>query len=83
MNGDKATPDGIAEMVIGVLLFLILLKEDKNEFGDSVSDPSTQAGLSLGHAWVQAKVLFSLPFHCSFLHSMNNLEMLQTVPPFL
>jgi hypothetical protein len=67
MNGDKTTPDGIAEMVIGVLLFLILLKEDKNEFGDGGSDPSTQAGLSLARAWAQVKVCycFSLPFHCS------------------
>jgi hypothetical protein len=56
MNSDKTTPDGIVEMVIGVLLFLIMLEEDKNEFGDGGSDPSTQAGLSLGRAWAQAKV---------------------------
>jgi len=30
MNGDKTTPDGIAEVLKGVLLFLILLEEKKN-----------------------------------------------------
>jgi len=63
---DKTTPDGIVEMVIGVLLFLILLEEDKNELGDGGSDPSTQAGLSLWRAWAQAKVCYgcSFPFQC-------------------
>jgi len=42
-NTDKTTPDGTVEM-IGVLPFLILLQEDKNEMGDGGSDPSTQAG---------------------------------------
>ncbi len=72
MNGDKTTPDRIAEMVTGVLLFLILLEEDKNEFGDGGSDPSTQAGLSLLRAWAQAKVCycFSLPLHYSFFYSI-------------
>ncbi len=71
-NADKTTPDGTVEMLIGLLLFLILLKEDKNEIGDGGSDPSTQAGFSLGRAWAQAKVCYgcSLPFHRSFFYSV-------------
>jgi hypothetical protein len=48
LNEDKTNPDGIVELVTHLLHFMILLREDKNEFGDGGSDPSTQAGLSAG-----------------------------------
>lgn len=87
MNPDKTTPDGIVEMAIGVLLFLIFLEEDKNELGDGGLDLSTQAGLSLGCAWAQPKVWVRsfVAFSSLILlsGSMSDFETLQTVPPFL
>ena len=56
LNEDKTNPDGIVEVVKNMLLFLIFLQEDKNEFGDGGSDPSTQAGLSAGRCWAQSRV---------------------------
>jgi len=56
LNEDKTNPDGIAEVVKNMLLFLTFLQEDKNEFGDGGSDPSTQAGLSAGRCWAQPRV---------------------------
>jgi len=56
LNKDKTIPDGIVEMAKGILLFLILLKEEKNEVGDGGSDPSTQSGLSTARCWAQDKV---------------------------
>ena len=75
-NADKTTPDGVVEMLLGVLLFLILLKEDKNEIGDGGSDPSTQAGLSLGHAWAQAKVCYGSPLR---FHHSGSFSIVQTI----
>ena len=45
LNEDKTNPP-----------FLIFLQEDKNEFGDGGSDPSTQAGVSAGCCWAQSRV---------------------------
>jgi hypothetical protein len=56
LNKDKTNPDGIVEMALGILLFLIFLEEDKNELGDGGSDPSTQNGLSTARCWAQDKV---------------------------
>ena len=57
-NDDGTKPDGIVEAEGRATedMFLCLLKEDKNEFGDGHSDPSTQAGLSAARSWVQHKV---------------------------
>jgi hypothetical protein len=56
LNKDKTNPDGIVEMALGILLFMIFLEEDKNELGDGGSDPSTQTGLSAARCWAQDKV---------------------------
>ena len=56
LNEDKTNPDGMVEEEKNRLLFLIFLKEDKNEFGDGGSDPSTQAGLSAARSWSQSRV---------------------------
>ncbi|KAF8322894.1 uncharacterized protein EI90DRAFT_3130658 [Cantharellus anzutake] len=48
-NYDKTTPDGIVELETHGSPFIILLQEDKNEFRDGGSNPSTQAGLSIVH----------------------------------
>ena len=61
LNEDKTNPDGIVEMVKNALLFMSFLQEDKNEFGDGGSDPSTQAGLSAGRCWAQPRVC---QIHC-------------------
>ena len=55
-NDDKTKADGSLEGFTQQNAFLFLLKEDKNEFGDGDSDPSTQAGLSAARSWVQPKV---------------------------
>lgn len=66
-NEDETNPDGIVEVVKNEARSLLLLKEDKNEFGDGGSDPSTQAGLSAGRCWAQSRVCESM-IHCiSFL----------------
>jgi hypothetical protein len=73
-------------MVIGVLLFLILLEEDKNELGDGGSDPSTQTGLSLGRAWAQAKVLnllIALFIAHSFIPQYERFRNATNCPTFL
>jgi len=57
-NEDKTT-DGIVELVTKGWRSLLLIKEDKNEFGEGGSDPSTQAGLSAGRSWAQNKVNIS------------------------
>jgi hypothetical protein len=53
LNEDKTNPDGIVEKVDNLARWLLLLKEDKNEFGDGGSDPSTQGGLSAARSWAQ------------------------------
>jgi hypothetical protein len=55
-NEDKTNPDGIAELVANFGRFLLLLKEDKNEFGEGGSDPATQCGLSVARCWAQSRV---------------------------
>ena len=82
-NEDKTNPDGIVETPKNMLLFL---KEDKNEFGEGGSDPSTQAGLSAGRCWAQPRVcqircIAFWPFIPLFL-SMNPFETLASVPHF-
>ena len=61
LNEDKTNPDGIVEVMKNMLHFMILLQEDKNEFRDSGSDPSTQAGLSAARCWAQPRVC---QIHC-------------------
>jgi len=58
LNKDKMNPDGIVEiaLLVGILLFLLFLEEDKNELGDGGLDPSTQTGFSTAHCWAQDKV---------------------------
>lgn len=57
VNEDKTYADGIVELFIERECILLLLKEDKNEFGDGGCDPSTQAGLSAARHWAQSKVV--------------------------
>ena len=59
VNLDSTSADG---MVVTQALMMgevaaIGIEEDKNEFGDGCSDPSTQAGLSYGRFWAQSNVL--------------------------
>jgi hypothetical protein len=66
LNEDNTCPDGIVEKVRG-LARMLLLREEKNEFGEGSSDPSTQAGLSFGRCWAQPRVdeshfCLSMPF---------------------
>ena len=56
LNEDKTSPDGVVELGKTPARSLLLVKEDKNEFGDGGSDPSTQAGLSVGRCWAQPRV---------------------------
>jgi len=56
LNEDKTSPDGVMELGKTPARSLLLVKEDKNEFGDGGSDPSTQAGLSVGRCWAQPRV---------------------------
>ena len=55
VHDDKTTPDGVVEDGDDDLC-LLLVEEDKNEFGDGGSDPSTQSGFSAGRSWAQSKV---------------------------
>jgi hypothetical protein len=62
VNDDKTRPDGIVEFLTTIGLVSILHKEDKNEYGDGGSDPSTQVGLSFARCWAQRKVfLYIVP----------------------
>jgi hypothetical protein len=56
LNADKTNADGVVELVKSWGRVLLLLEEDKNEFGDGNSDPATQAGLSAGRCWAQSRV---------------------------
>jgi hypothetical protein len=87
LNEDKTNPDGIVEVTINASLFFIFLQEDKNEFGDGGSDPSTQAGLSAGRCWAQPRVcqihsLYSVPNVHLFIPSIKPFETLPPVPHF-
>ena len=57
-NDDKTTADGTAKLgtKAGRMSFSFLLEEDKNEFGEGGSDPSTQVGLSAVRSWAQDEV---------------------------
>jgi hypothetical protein len=69
LNTDKTNADGIVELVKSWGRVLLLLEEDKNEFGDGGSDPSTQAGLSAGRCWAQSRVKDS---YLSFMVFLSN-----------
>jgi hypothetical protein len=58
LSEDKTNADGIVELVKSWGRILLLLEEDKNEFGDGGCDPSTQSGLSAGRCWAQSRVKF-------------------------
>jgi hypothetical protein len=58
-NSDKTSPDGLIEIPLTgetPEMAALLLKEDKRDFGDGGSDPSTQAGLSVARYWAQPEV---------------------------
>jgi hypothetical protein len=58
VNLDSTSADGMVvtqALMIGEVA-AIGIEEDKNEFGDGGSDPSTQAGLSYGRFWAQSNV---------------------------
>ena len=89
LNEDKTNPDGIVELVKkNMLHFMIFLLEDKNEFGDGGSDPSTQAGLSAGRCWAQSRVLMpNLLYYVLIVHffipfSIKHFETLPSVLHF-
>ena len=55
INLDSTSADGTVvsqALVVGVVA-AIVIEEDKNEFGDGGSNPSTQAGLFYGRFWAQ------------------------------
>jgi len=61
LKADKTNSDGIVELLEvakDMARSLHLLEEDKNEYGDGGSDPSTQAasGFSVGRCWAQSRV---------------------------
>jgi hypothetical protein len=70
VNSDKTSSDGVMEVQLsfdaqGILeLAALVLKEDKREFGDGGSDPSTQCGLSIARYWAQYEVHNMLSFSC-------------------
>jgi hypothetical protein len=69
-NDDGTRPDGILEGHTLLGMFILLLKEDKNELGDGQSDPSRQAILSAARTWVQAKVC---DFYFLFIRKAHSL----------
>lgn len=57
VNLDLTSADGMVvtqALMIGEVA-AIGIEEDKNEFGDGCSDPSTQLGLSYGRFWTTTK----------------------------
>ena len=62
-NDDRTHADGTVEWVSEGGHILLLLKKDKNEFGDGGCDPSIQAGLSAARHWAQSKVSISALVH--------------------
>src|SRR6266550_2067698 len=56
VNSDNTCPDGIVKCKTQCGEAVLLLKEDKNESGAGHPDPSTQAGFSYAHTWVQSNV---------------------------
>jgi hypothetical protein len=69
MSADKTNADGVVELMKSWGRVLLLLEEDKNEFGDGGSDPSTQSGLSAGRCWAQSRVNNS---YLSFMVSLSD-----------
>jgi hypothetical protein len=65
-NEDDTLPDGIVEVGKNETRSLLLLEEGKDEFGDSGSDPSTQAGLSAGRCCALPRVCESMIHWNSF-----------------
>ena len=70
MNEDESSADGVVELSTELGSVLLYLQEKKNEFGDGGSDPSTQAGLSVGCYWAQAKVYHSSYHFCFYSLSL-------------
>jgi hypothetical protein len=75
VNNDKTNADGVVELLLEAGRLIILLQEDKNEFGEGGSDPATQAGLSTARSWAQTKVYdfyhsLLLVFFHSCIHSL-------------
>jgi hypothetical protein len=61
VNLDLTSADGVVvtqALMMGEVA-AIGIEEDKNEFGDGGSDPSTQVGLSYGRFWAQPNVCAS------------------------
>ena len=61
VNLDSTSADGVVAtqaLMMGEVA-AICIEEDKNEFGDGGSDPSTQVGLSYGRFWAQPNVCAS------------------------
>ena len=56
MNQDETSADELSTELGSILIYL---QENKNEFRDGSSDPSTQAGFSAARYWVQHKVYHS------------------------
>jgi hypothetical protein len=64
-NPDSTSADGTVvtqALMIGKVA-AVGIEEDKNEFGDGGSDPSTQTGLSYGRFWAQPNVRVSNLLH--------------------
>jgi len=55
-NPDGTNADGIITLQIGNAHITSLIIELKRELGESGCDPSTQAGLSMKHSWVDPSV---------------------------
>jgi hypothetical protein len=58
VNLDSTSADGVGvthALMMGEVV-ATCIEEDKNEFGDGGSDPSTQAGLSYARFWAQRNV---------------------------
>jgi hypothetical protein len=79
VNLDSTSADGMVVTQASVMLgevAAIAIEEDKNEFGDRGSDPSTQAGLSYGRFWAQKMCVLS-----NLLHSLLELTSLACQNP--
>jgi len=79
-NNDRTKADGTLEGFTKGGVFLLLLKEDKNEFGDGGSDPSTQAGLSAARSWVQSNVRNLYFLFGKLIHSFLSLSCFERPP---
>jgi hypothetical protein len=89
VNLDLTSADGVVltqALMMGEVA-AIGIEEEKNEFGDGGSDPSTQAGLSYGRFWAQPNVCASNLLVNSlikaYILSMPKFERTAGVPLFL